>query len=79
MAICNRCHALMTPLGAEAIDGVYEIHSWTCADCGLSLDIATGCVETYAFPSFCLTEPDDPDWLARLPLAFSRDARALAR
>jgi hypothetical protein len=33
------------------------------------LDIATASVEAYDFPSFCLTEPGDPDWLTLLPLA----------
>ncbi|KIZ38915.1 MULTISPECIES: hypothetical protein [Rhodopseudomonas] len=78
MAICNQCHTLMTPLGAEAFDGVYEIHSWLCTACGHELDIAMACVETYDFPSFCLTEPDDPDWLALLPLALNAQLESRA-
>lgn len=69
MANCQKCNVDMTSLGVQAIDGVYEIHSWKCDDCGHVLDIAHACVETYDFPSFCLTEPGDPNWLTLLPLA----------
>lgn len=69
MAMCNCCNAQMTPLGVEPIDGVYEIHSWKCDSCGHELDIATASADAYDFPSFCLSEPGNPDWLSLLPLA----------
>lgn len=68
MATCTRCNVEMLSLGVEAVDGVYEIHSWKC-DCGHALDIATAPVAAYDFPSVCLTEPFGPNWLTLLPLA----------
>ncbi|KPF96392.1 hypothetical protein NML43_00080 [Rhodopseudomonas palustris] len=69
MANCTRCNVEMTSLGAETVDGVYAIHAWKCDDCGDALTIATAAVDAYDFPSFCLTEPIQPDWLTLLPLA----------
>jgi hypothetical protein len=69
MANCNCCNVEMTSLGVETVDGVYAIHSWKCDECGHELDIATAAVDVYDFPSFCLTEPGNPDWLTLLPLA----------
>ncbi|KIZ34008.1 hypothetical protein OO17_27550 [Rhodopseudomonas palustris] len=35
-----RCHANLPAANIEAIDGVYEIHTLTCANCGFETKMA---------------------------------------
>jgi hypothetical protein len=47
MAICNRCNVKMALAGTEAVDDVYEIHSWQCRSCGSTFQMAMACADPF--------------------------------
>jgi len=48
MAICTRCHADFPKPNVEAIDGLYEIHTLSCDNCGFESRMALRAIDPVA-------------------------------
>lgn len=59
MTNCTRCGQLTATMKVEDVDGVYEIYSWTCSDCGQGVKMAMAHAEAFQLPDYCLTFGDN--------------------
>ncbi len=52
MALCTRCRTASPHLNVEAIDGIYNIYTLSCDDCGFETTMAMGSIDPGAQLSF---------------------------
>jgi RNase P subunit RPR2 len=52
MALCTQCHTPLPKATIEPVDGVYQIHSWSCTACGHVSKMAMSCIDPVSQRSF---------------------------
>jgi RNase P subunit RPR2 len=61
MALCTQCRAPLPKATIEPVDGVYQIHSWTCSNCGHESRMAMRCIDPASQLSFFRAMMDPAD------------------